>query len=72
MSALHLNVKSQLIGKDPDAGKIEDKRRRRRQRMRRLDSIPDPVDTNLSKPWETVKDRKTWCATVLGVAKSWT
>ena len=65
-------MKSQLIGKDPDAGKIEDKRRRRRQRMRRLDSITDPVDMSLSKLWETVTDRKTWCATVLGVAKSWT
>ena len=26
----------------------------------------------LSKLWEIVEDRKTWCATVHGVAKSWT
>ena len=38
------DVKSQLIGKDPDAGKTEGKRRRRRQRMRWLDSIIDPMD----------------------------
>ena len=40
--------------------------------MRRLDSITDPVDLNLSKVQEIVKDRKTWHAVVHGVAKSWT
>ena len=37
--------------------KIEGKRRRRRQRMRWLDSNTDSVDMNLSKLWETVEDR---------------
>ena len=41
------------------ARKIEGKRRRRRQRMRWLDSITDSVDMNVSKLWETVKDRET-------------
>ena len=37
--------------------KIEGKRRRGRQRMRRLDSNTDSMDMNLSDFWETVKDR---------------
>ena len=38
-------------------GKIEDKRRRGRQRMRWLDGIIDLMATNLSKLQETVEDR---------------
>ena len=41
--------------------KIEDKRRSGRQKMRRLDSIIDSVDINLSKLWEIVEDRGSWC-----------
>ena len=52
-------------------GKIEGKRRRRQQRMRWLDGIPDSVGMNLSKLQETVKDRDVWRAAVLGVAESY-
>ena len=65
------DVKCWLIGKDPDALKVEGKRRGW-QRILWLNGITDSMDMSLSKLSETVKDRETWHAAVHGFMKSQT
>ena len=66
----HLIWRATSLEKTLMLGKIDGRRRRRQQRMRWLDSIPDSMDTSLRKLQEIVKDRKVWHAAIHGVAKS--
>ena len=68
----HLMQRANSLEKTLMLGKIEGKRRSVGQRMRRLDSITDSVDMNLSKLQEVVLDRGAWQTTVHRVTESWT
>ena len=67
----HLMIRADSLEKTLMLGKIEGKRRRGRPRIRWLDSNTNPMNMNLSKLWEVVKDREAWCAIVHGKT-TWT
>ena len=50
--------------------KVEGRRRRGHQRIRRLDGITDAMNMNLGKLQEMVRDREAWRAAVHGVTES--
>ena len=68
----HLMQRVDSLEKTLMLGGIGGRRRRRRQRIRWLDSITDSMDMDLSKLQELVMEREAWRAAVHGIPPNWT
>ena len=66
----HLMRRADSLEKTLMLGKIEGRRKRGRQKMRRLDGIIDLMDLGLGGLRELVMDREAWRSAVHGIAKS--
>ena len=66
----HLMRKADSLEKTLMLGKTGGRRKKGWQRMRWLDDITDLMGMSLSRLWEMVRDRETWCAAVHGVTKN--
>ena len=62
----HLMRRADSFEKTLMLGKIEDRRRRGRQRIRLLDGITDSMDMHLCWLWELVTDRGLTCCSPWG------